>query len=259
MRLKGKTALISGAGRDSGRTIALTFAREGADLILIAQKRLEALNEIAKECEALGVKTLTLLGDVSHEDEVNRLCRLGLDRFGKVDILVSVAAIRPAKPVWEYTSEEWLQTFAVNVHATFYLAKALAPGMIERRCGSIIALNGSSMVTVSNGNTAASVATKLGLHGLIKSLALGLAPYGVRANSVGLENVANKDRANPELYHDVAHMGVAEKQAQDRNRNMPMGRKGTHQEMANVVLFLASDESSYVTGDRILCTGGAHV
>jgi 3-oxoacyl-[acyl-carrier protein] reductase len=128
--------------------------------------------------------------------------------------------------------------------------------MIERRTGSIIALNGNSMVTVPTPDNGAVVASKMALHGLIKSLAMGLAPYGVRANSVGLQNVANKDRSNPELYHDVAHMGVAQKEKQEQARVLPMGRKGTHQEMANVVLFLASDESSYVTGDRILCTGG---
>jgi 3-oxoacyl-[acyl-carrier protein] reductase len=255
MRLNGKTALIAGAGRDSGRAIALTFAREGADLILIAQKRGDALNQIARECESLGVKALPLLGDISREDEVNRMTKSGLERFGKVDILVSVAAIRPAKLPWEYTGEEWLQTFAVNLHATFYLAKALVPGMIERKTGSIVALGGSSMVTVSSGNTAAVIASKSGLHGLIKSLAQALAPHGIRANSVGLANIANKDRDNPEFYKDRATIMVDPARA----AMVPMKRKASHQEVANVVLFLASDESSYVTGDRILCTGGMQV
>ena len=257
MRLKGKTALIAGAGRGSGRTIALTFAREGADLVLIAQKRGEVLDQLVKDCESLGVKALALLGDLSKEDEVNRMTKLALERFGKVDILVCVAAVRPSKLPWEYTSEEWLHTFAVNLHATFYLTKALAPGMIERRTGSIIALGGNAHVTVSEGNRAAMVASKAGLHGLIKSLAQALAPYGVRANLVGLQNVANKDRDNPELYKDRAGFSKEELAKVEHRRNIPMGRKGTHQEAANVILFLASDESSYVTGDRILCTGGA--
>ena len=259
MRLKGKTALISGAGRDSGRAIALTFAREGADLILIAQKRGDTLNQIAKECESLGVQALPLLGDVSKEDEVNRMVQLGLQRFGKVDVLVSVAAIRPLKVAWEYTSEEWLQTFGLNVHATFYLAKALVPGMIERKTGSIIALGGSSQVTVSSGHTAAVVASKMGLHGLIKSLAQALAPHGIRANLVGLANIENKDRLNPELYKGMSDAVRTTMDNPGRAKLLPMKRKATHQEVANVVLFLASDESSYVTGDRILCTGGMQV
>src|SRR5262249_1554508 len=113
MRLKGKTALIAGAGRDSGRVIALTLRREGADVILSARKSGDTIHELASECEALGVKALTLLGDLSNEDEVNRMTRVAMEKMGKVDILVSVAAIRPAKPAWEYTREEWLQTFDV--------------------------------------------------------------------------------------------------------------------------------------------------
>ena len=258
MRLKGKTAFISGAGRNSGKAIALTFAREGADLILIAQSRSEELNQVAKECESFGVQVLPLLGDVSKEDEVNRMTKAGLDRFGKVDVLVSVAAIRPLKYAWEYTAEEWLHVFAVNTHATFYLAKALVPGMIERKSGSIIALGGSSMVTVSSGYGAAVVASKMGLHGLIKSLAQGLAPHGVRANLMGLANIENV-RAHPEWYKDMAKTGKPAMDSPERGKLSPMGRKGTNQEVANVALFLASDESSYITGDRILCAGGMHV
>ena len=258
MRLKGKTAFISGAGRNSGKAIALTFAREGADLILVAQQRGDELNQVARECESLGVQALPLLGDVSSEDEVNRMVKLGLERFGKVDVLVSVAAIRPLKFAWEYTSEEWLQVFAVNLHATFYLARALVPGMIERKTGSIIALGGSSMVTVSSGYGAAVVASKMGLHGLIKSLAQGLAPHGVRANLLGLANIENV-RAHPEWYKDMAKTGKPAMDSPERGKLSPMGRKGTNQEVANVALFLASDESSYITGDRILCAGGMHV
>jgi 3-oxoacyl-[acyl-carrier protein] reductase len=258
MRLKGKTAFISGAGRNSGRAIALTFAREGADLILIAQSRGEELNKVARECEGYGVKVLAMLGDVSKEDEVKRMTRAGLDKFGKVDILVSVAAIRPLANAWEYDTETWMQVFNVNVHATFFLAKALVPGMIERKTGSIIALGGSSMVTVSNGHGAGVVASKMALHGLIKSLAQGLAPHGVRANLLGLANIENV-RAHPEWYKEMVKSGGHAIDSPEHVQRSPMRRKGTNQEVANVCLFLASDESSYVTGDRILCAGGMQV
>src|SRR5687767_11841441 len=94
MQLKGKIALISGAGRNNGKAIALTFAREGADLILIAKSRGDSLKEVADECERLGVKALPLLGDASNAEDVNRLVQLGLDRFGHVDVLVSVTGMR---------------------------------------------------------------------------------------------------------------------------------------------------------------------
>src|SRR6202007_2399432 len=97
MRLKGKTALISGAGRNNGKAIALTFAHEGADLILVARQLDDELNQVAREGESLGVRTLPLLADMGRHDEVNRVVQLGLEHFGKVDISVSVAGIRPHK------------------------------------------------------------------------------------------------------------------------------------------------------------------
>jgi 3-oxoacyl-[acyl-carrier protein] reductase len=258
MRLTGKTAFISGAGRNSGKSIAITFAREGADVVLVAQSKKEELDKVARECEKSGVGVLPLLGDISKEAECNRLAKAALDRFGKVDVLVSVAAIRPLKYAWEYTAEEWLQVFAVNCHATFFLCKALVPGMIERKTGSIIALGSSSLVTVSSGYGAAVVASKMGLYGYIRSLAQGLAPHGVRANMLGLANIENV-RAHPEWYKDMAKTGKPAMDDPNRGKLSPMGRKGTNQEVANVALFLASDESSYITGDRILCAGGMHV
>src|SRR6202008_3996727 len=97
MRLKGKTALISGAGRNSGKAIALTFAREGADLILLARQQGDDLNRVARECESYGVQTLPLLADVGKHEEVNRVVQLGLERFGKVDVLVNAVGTRPQK------------------------------------------------------------------------------------------------------------------------------------------------------------------
>src|SRR5688572_6966595 len=115
MRLKGKTALISGAGRNNGRTIALTFAREGADLILVAKTRENELQQVARQCENFGVKTLTVLADVSKHEEVNRVARQGLQHFGKVDVLMCVAGIRRNKLPWDFSYEEWHDIFAINV------------------------------------------------------------------------------------------------------------------------------------------------
>src|SRR4029077_10016118 len=106
MRLKGKTALISGGGRNIGKAIALTFAREGADLILVARTGGE-VKQVAKECEGLGVQALPVPADVGNHEEVSRVVRLGLDRFGKVDVLVCVAALRPHADFWEYSYDVW--------------------------------------------------------------------------------------------------------------------------------------------------------
>src|SRR5262245_27393854 len=131
MLLKGKTVFISGGGRNSGRAIALTFAREGADLILIAKERRDSLNEVTKQCESYGAKVLPLLADVGKREEVERVVKLGLEQFGKIDQLVCVAAYRHHKPYFEYGYDEWLSTFNVNVHSAFYLTRAILPGMLE--------------------------------------------------------------------------------------------------------------------------------
>ena len=256
MRLQGKTALISGAGRNNGKAIALAFAREGADLILVAREVREQLNQVARECESLGVRTLPLLADVGKHEEVNRVVRQGLERFGKVDVLACVAGIRPHKRMWEYGYDEWHRIFAVNVHSAFYFAKALGPAMAERRCGSIIALAGVSALTAMPPSSGGSeVASKHSLHGLIKSLALELGPYGIRANLLVLSFIENQ-RRNPEWYPNAVNGDPHT--AADVARS-PLGRRGKPEEVADAALFLASDESSYVTGDRILCTGGRYM
>ena len=253
MQLKGKTALIAGAGRNNGRAIAITFAREGAELILISRKRENELNEVKKECEKLGAKVLTALADMSKPEEVNRVVNQGIDHFGKVDISVSVAGIRRHKDFWDISYEEWLEVFAVNLHSTFYLAKALAPSMMKRRTGSIVALGGLASMT-SQPQRAHVVASKTGLYGLIKSLALELGPYGIRANLIALSLIANV-RLNPEWYPERKDDPTNSKEIQ----GTALKREGTREEVANVALFLASDQSSYVTGDRIICAGGKYM
>jgi 3-oxoacyl-[acyl-carrier protein] reductase len=253
MRLEGKTALIAGAGRNNGKAIALKFASEGADLILVARKREKELKQVARDCEGFGARTLHLLADVSNHEEVNRMVQKGWDHFGKVDVLVTVAGMRLHKPFWEISYDEWHQVFAVNLFSTFYLAKALGPRMMERgKGGSIIALGGMASLT-SQPERAHVVASKTGLYGLIKSLALELGPYGIRANLIALSLIDNK-RLNPEWYPETG--GVHTSAEID---SIPLGRTGKPQEVANVALFLASNESSFVTGDRIICAGGRYM
>ena len=253
MRLKGKTALISGAGRNIGKAIALTYAREGADLILLARERRDSLNQVAKESESFGVKVLPLLADVGKHEEVNRAVQQGLERFGGVDVLVNVAAMRPHNLPWEISYEQWAKVFAVNLNSTFFLTKALIPKMIERgKGGSIIALGGMSSLTASGPTTGATVASKHALYGFIKSLARAGGPHNIRANIINPGTIES-ERVNPEWYpNGTAQTGSA-------LAATPMGRFGKAQEVANVALFLASDEATYITGDRIGCTGGQHL
>ena len=252
-QLQGKVALVAGAGRNNGKAIALAFAREGADLVLAARERKAELEDVAHECERLGAKVMTTLGDVSEHEQVERLVKQGLDRFGRIDVLMCTAGRRAHQDFWQISHEEWHKTFAVNVSSAFYLAKAVVPHMMERKSGSIIALGGQASVTAQP-HRAHVVASKHALFGLIKALAYELGPYNVRANLIALMTIENV-RANPEWYPEFNDPAHAEKEVAD----IPMRRRGKPQEVANVAVFLASDQSSYVTGDRILCGGGKYM
>lgn len=264
MRLKGKTALIAGGSRNIGRRIALTYAREGADLIIASRSMNDDLRGVAKECQALGVRVLPVAADVGDPAHARALVEKSLSEFGKVDTLVSCAALRPHKPFWEIPDEEWLSVFAVNLHSTFYLAKALAPSLIKSRAGgSIIALGGIASMT-GQPKRAHVVASKTGLYGLIKALALELGPYKVRANLIAV-GMIETERRNPEWYPEgggVPHGKTgteSDGSAVGTDGTTPLGRIGTPQDVANVALYLASDESSFVTGDRVICAGGRYM
>jgi 3-oxoacyl-[acyl-carrier protein] reductase len=261
MRLQGKTALIAGASRNIGRAIAQTYAREGADVILVARTMSEDLVQSAKSCEDLGVRALALAADISEHEQVNDMVARGLDHFGKVDVLVSCAAIRPHKPFWEIDYDEWHKVFAVNLHSTFYLAKALAPSWMQSRSGgSIVALGGLASVT-SQPLRAHVIASKTGLYGLIKALALELGPYRVRANLIAVGFI-DTERRNPEWYPEGGGVPKSDNDGSAVGRadsTTPLARIGTPQDVANVALYLASDDSSFVTGDRVICAGGRYM
>ena len=253
MQLKNKIALIGGAGRNNGRAISLRFAEEGANLILVARTRQAEIDEVVKACEAKGAKVLPFLGDVSKPEDVQRIVDDGLKHFGRIDVLVTVAGLRKHKDFWEISYEEWLEVFAVNLHSTFLLAKAVVPSMMKQRSGSIVALGGMASIT-SQPQRAHVVASKTGLYGLIKSLALELGPYGIRANLLALSTIRNQ-RLNPEDYPELKNG----ERPNEEIESIPLKREGAREEVANVALFLASDQSSYVTGDRIICAGGKYM
>ncbi len=161
----------------------MTFAREGADLVLNTGSSRAELEEVAAQCRELGVRTHAAICDVSDAAGVNRMVAEGTNELGKIDILVSNVAIRPHKPILEVSDDEWRHVFAVNLDSAFYLCKAVLPGMIERRSGSIIAIGGTSSVT-GRPDSSAVTAAKTGLLGLIRAIAAEMAPYDVRANMV---------------------------------------------------------------------------
>jgi NAD(P)-dependent dehydrogenase (short-subunit alcohol dehydrogenase family) len=158
-----------------------------------------------------------------------------LDRFGRIDVLVNTVAIRPGQRFADVTWDLWRRVLDVNLGGTFNLSKLVVPGMQERRSGSIIAFGGLNAMT--GGGAGPNSAAKMGLLGFVRSLAIDLAPFNVRVNMVVPGRIATEGRDNvPE--------------------DIPMHRRGTTREIALATLFLASDDSAYVTGERIMVTGG---
>ncbi len=252
--MEGKTALITGASRNIGREVALTYAREGADLVLNTRSSQAELESVAAQCRELGVNTYTVLGDVSDPERVSKMVQEGIDALGKIDVLVNNVAIRPHRPVLEVSNEEWHQVFATNLDSAFYLIKAVLPGMMERRVGSIIALGGQSAIT-GRPETATVTAAKSGLLGLIRAVAAEMAPYNIRANMVN-PGSTDTQRTNPDWYPEFQ---AVERGSAEHVKSIPMGRQGTVQDIANACLFYASDESAYITGDRMNVVGGRYI
>jgi len=251
MRLVGRTAFITGASRNIGRAIALAFADEGAALVLNTRANRDELDAVAAECRKAGVRVLPVLGDIADAGAVEEMVNEAVAELGGIDVLVCNAAIRPHTAVTDTSVDDWHRVMGVNLHSAFYLARAVIPGMKERRRGSIIALGGQSSLT-GRPNTAAVTAAKTGLLGLIRALAAELGPFGIRANMV-IPGTMDTERRYTEWYPEFRQ---APPGAPEQLKQIPLGRLGRPEEIADACVFLASDASSYITGDEIRVMGG---
>ena len=254
MRLSGRTALITGASRNIGRAIALAFAAEGADLLLNTRANREELEAVAADCRKAGVRVATALADVGDAAAVEAMVTRGLAELGGIDVLVCNAAIRPHKSLADTSLEEWHHVLGVNLHSAFYLARAVVPGMKERRRGSIIALGGLSSLT-GRSNTAAVTTAKTGLLGLVRALAAELGPFGIRANMI-TPGFIDTERRYAEWYPEFKQ---APPSSPDQLKQIPLGRLGRPEDIAEACVFLASDASAYVTGDTLRVMGGRFI
>ena len=251
MRLVGRTAFVTGASRNIGRAIALAFADEGADLVLNTRANRDELDAVAAECRKAGVRVVPVLGDIADARVAEDMVNEGVAELGGIDVLVCNAAIRPHTPLTETSVDDWHRVMGVNLHSAFYLARAVVPGMKERRRGSIIALGGQSSLT-GRPNTAAVTAAKTGLLGLVRALAAELGPFGIRANMV-IPGTMDTERRYTEWYPEFRQ---APPGAPEQLKQIPLGRLGRPEEIADACVFLASDASSYITGDEIRVMGG---
>ena len=251
-RVQDKVAVVTGAAKGLGEAIALRLAEEGARLML-GDIDAEALESSAAACREAGADVETLVGDVTEEGPAAALVQGVLDRFGQLDILVNnVGGSRNSK-IWEMPVEDWDFTVKLNLRGTFLCTRAAAPHMMERKAGKIICLSsgareGTPWTAYYQGGSAYS-ACKAGVHSFIRDVALELAEHNINVNAVApgpIDTVkagASLRRMNETVEYSPNHM-------------TPMGRLGQPREVADAVLFLASDESSYISGHTIAVAGG---
>jgi NAD(P)-dependent dehydrogenase (short-subunit alcohol dehydrogenase family) len=200
------------------------------------------------------VRVVTALADVADAAAVDAMVAGAVAELGPIDVLVCNAAIRPHKSLAETSLEDWHHVLGVNLHSAFYLARAVVPGMKERRRGSIIALGGLSSLT-GRPNTAAVTAAKTGVLGLIRALAAELGPSGIRANLV-MPGFIDTERRYAEWYPEFQKSPPG---SPEQLKQIPLGRLGRPEDIADACVFLASDASAYVTGDTLRVMGGRFI
>ena len=243
--LAGKVAIISGAGKNIGKAIALALAAEGAAVVVNGRGDRAIIEETAQEIRAAGGRALPHLADVSKPDAVAAMVDAAVKEFGGVDIAVGNAGLRRQTPFLQMNLEEWHEILAVALDGAFILAKAAAPEMIKRGGGSFIGLSGVSHHAGSVGRVHVN-ASKAGLEGLVRGLAMELAPHNITANCVApgsIDTVRGASAGGPHGRGSIS-------------RDIPLGRQGRPEEIAGMVRFLAGPEGRYVTGQTIHVNGG---
>jgi len=256
-RLLDKTALVTGAAQGLGEALAWRLAREGADVV-IADIADEAAQQVAADIAAeTGQRTMWAHGDVTDLAQMETLCQRVVDEWGHLDIAVSNAGVLFAGAVSEIEPARWEKVIQVNLVGYFNVARAAARVMIPQRSGVIIQINSKSGKKGSSKNSAYA-ASKFGGIGLTQSLGLELAEYNVRCNAICPGNLLDSPLWVNSLYSQYAkRWGISEAEVRQRYIDqVPMKRGCTYEDVANVLVFLASDESTYMTGQAINVTGG---
>lgn len=255
--LKDRVALVTGGAQGLGAAICLRLAQEGADVV-VADMNLPGAQETAQSIgQVTGRRTSAVAVDVTDEAQVEAMATHALQQFGRVDILVANAGIVQAGPVEEFDAARWRKVIEVNLVGYFLCAKHVVPSMKKQGSGVIVQINSKSGKQGSYKNSAYA-ASKFGGIGFTQSLALELAETGIRVNSVCPGNLLDSPLWSDSLFAQyAANRGVTEEEIRQQYIDkVPMKRGCTYQDVTNVVVFLASDQASYMTGQAINVTGG---
>ena len=273
--LEGKVALVTGAAskRGMGRAIALRLAREGANVAIIdkysAPRSLfpgdegwGGLEAEVAEIEALGREALAMVADINNSQKVDQVVAKTLEKFGRIDILIHCAAIRGpvGTPVVELSEKDWRAIVDVNLNGSFLISKAVAKSMITKGEGGRIVHIASMAGTHGVAGSGAYCSSKYGVIGLVKTLALELGEYKINVNAINpgaiITNLRDEAFAKMAKDQGITWDEAREKDYQKMSANIPLGRLGTTDEIADLALFLVSDMSTYITGEAIGIGGG---
>jgi len=248
LNLKNKVAIITGARRGMGRTHALTLAKAGAKVV-VSDISLEDCEKVVKEIKKQKGEALAVKCDVSKKEEVGELVKKTVDKWGKLDILINNAGICQFKPFLELTEEEWDRTININLKGYFFCSQAAAKEMAKQKSGVIVNIASVAMGQQGIGfpNIVHYCASKGGIVGMTEALAVELAPYNIRVNAIS-PGMIDTPMIDPIKKDPQQEKGILAR--------IPMHRVADAQEVSNLVLFLASDESSYMTGSTVVIDGG---
>jgi NAD(P)-dependent dehydrogenase (short-subunit alcohol dehydrogenase family) len=247
-RLDGKVAVVTGSARGIGRGIAERFAHEGADIVLNDLKA-ESMDAAVREIEGMGRRVIAVAADISTKEGAKRLIDTAIEKFEKVDILVNNAGVPGGRGSLLTTIEEdWDRLMSVDLKGVFLCSQAVAKSMMERKYGKIINIS-SSGVSTASANLAYSAA-KAGVIQVTKVCARELGSYGVNVNCIAPGSVVSEMTYTNRTPEEV------QQRLENKKKISVLHRLGTQEDMASLAVFLATDESSFITGQTIFCDGG---
>ena len=242
--MRGKTAVVTGGSRGIGRAICLKLAGQGANIVLNYAGNAAAAEETRAACEALGVRALAVQGDVADPAACNALIDTAIEAFGQVDILVCNAGITRDNLLMRMSDEEFQKVIDTNLKGTFHCMRAVIRPMMKKRRGRIISIS-SVVGLIGNAGQINYAASKAGVIGMTRSLAREVASRGITVNAVA-PGFIRTDMTD--VLSDAVKEGIL--------RSIPLGKLGEAEDVANTVLFLASDEAAYITGQVLSVDGG---
>ncbi len=244
--LNGKVAIVTGAGRNIGRAIALALADGGASIVVNARSNRAEADAVARKIESLGGKALVHIGDVADAAAVQAMADMAVKQFGRIDILVNNAALRREKPFGEMDYAEWREILDVTLDGAFHCTKACLPALRKSETGTIVNIGGLSAHTGAK-NRAHVVTAKAGIIGFTRALAHDLADDGITVNCV-VPGLIGTPRPNdrPEPAHHLTHQTIT-------------GARGRPEDVAATVRFLCGPAARYINGQAIHANGGAYL